>query len=58
VAQDGCKGNGRSNCSGRHDMIEFIIGLFCGAMLGILMAGLCVAASDADKEAEQMNATP
>ncbi len=31
-------------------MIEFIIGLFCGAMLGILMAGLCVAASDADRE--------
>jgi hypothetical protein len=39
-------------------MIEFILGLFCGAMTGILYAGLCVAASDADKEAEQMNATP
>jgi hypothetical protein len=55
MAEERSKGNGRSDCSGGYDMIEFIIGLFCGAMLGILMAGLCVAASDADRASEGMN---
>jgi hypothetical protein len=33
-------------------LVAFAFGLCIGAVLGILMAGLCVAASDADRAAE------